>query len=357
MSDLSSPLLEDAQNFAREQVDSVWRRQLERLQQIVAAWPLEIERALEGTKADLTARLEHQYRELFQECSREAARHAREQISAEVIGYLNQSVRRLCAWTGEEDWSAALIDGTQRLCHSAALFTVNHGLLHLEAARNIGGEHPLSDIPIESAPAFAAVVDTRDTIVAMRIERELSPGLAAYLGQADVGQADDAKFHLFPIVAGGRVAALLYTTGGSTQVESLELLAAVAGAVLAAHSAPSARKGELINIASAQPQSEVNSWSLLSEADREVHRKAQRYARVQIARLRLYNSSAVKSGRAEGNLYTALKEEIDAARGEFRREFIAKSGTMVDYLHLEVVQTLANNEVQLLGPNYPGPMA
>ncbi len=101
MSDLSSPLLEDAQNFAREQVDSVWRRQLERLQQIVAAWPLEIERALEGTKADLTARLEHQYRELVQECSREAARHAREQISAEVIGYLNQSVRRLCAWTGE----------------------------------------------------------------------------------------------------------------------------------------------------------------------------------------------------------------------------------------------------------------
>jgi hypothetical protein len=29
---------------------------------------------------------------------------------------------------------------------------------------------------------------------------------------------------------------------------------------------------------------------------------------------------------------------------------------MVDYLHLELVQTLANDDPDLLGNNYPGPM-
>jgi hypothetical protein len=88
-----------------------------------------------------------------------------------------------------------------------------------------------------------------------------------------------------------------------------------------------------------------------------LHRKARRFARVQVASLRLYKSDAVKNGRTGGQLYTSLKEEIDAARGVFRRDFIAKSETMVDYLHLELVGTLANDEVELLGPDYPGPMA
>jgi hypothetical protein len=29
----------------------------------------------------------------------------------------------------------------------------------------------------------------------------------------------------------------------------------------------------------------------------------------------------------------------------------------VDYLHLELVRTLANDEVELLGQEYPGPLA
>ena len=352
MSDLSSPLLEDAQKFARDQVDLLWRRQVERLQQVVSAWPLEIERALEAGKADLIARLEHQYRAVFQEWFEQAERQARAKISAEFIANLNQSVRRLRASKSEEDCGAALLDAAQSFSDGAALFTVNQGLLHFEAARDIRTEGQLEDVPVASAPAFAAAVESRDTIVAMRIEQEMSPSIAAYLGQAGGG-----KFHLFPIVTGGRVAALLYAAGSAAQVESLELLAAVAEAVLEGRSSQSQRKGDLINIDSARPPAELNSWARLSEADREVHRKAQRFARVQIARLRLYKSSAVKTGRAEGDLYGALKEEIDAARGAFRQEFLAKSGTMVDYLHLEVVQTLANNEVELLGPNYPGPMA
>lgn len=344
MSDLTSPFLENAESFVREQVDSVWREQLERLHQIIAAWPGEIERTIEGTKADLIAAVQ------------EGARQAHAQIATEVVAGLNQSVRRLRSLENDEDWAEALLDATQGFCEGAALFTLKHGVLHLESSRNIRGAGQLADVPLSSAPAFAAAVETRDTIVAMRIPGEMSPAIAAYLGEAET-----ERFLLFPVVRSaktsvGRVAALLYATGGAAQVEALELLTAVAGAVLEGHASASVRNADLIHIAAARTAPEGNSWSRLSDEEREVHLKAQRFARVQIASLRLYKSSAVQKGRAESNLYTSLKEELDAARGVFRRDFISKSTTMVDYLHLEVVQTLANNEVELLGTDYPGPL-
>jgi hypothetical protein len=84
--------------------------------------------------------------------------------------------------------------------------------------------------------------------------------------------------------------------------------------------------------------------------------RAQRFARVRVAELRLYQSAEVKLGRAERNLYGALRAEIDAAREEFRREHLGGCPSMVDYVHLEIVRTLANDDDTLLGGEYPGPL-
>ena len=75
-----------------------------------------------------------------------------------------------------------------------------------------------------------------------------------------------------------------------------------------------------------------------------------------MAEIRLYQSEKVKNGRAAHDLYTSLKEEIDSAREAFRSEFLNASDSMVDYLHLELVRTLANDDVELLGQKYPGAM-
>ena len=40
---------------------------------------------------------------------------------------------------------------------------------------------------------------------------------------------------------------------------------------------------------------------------------------------------------------------------KFLQTFLAKSPTMVDYLHLEILQRLAHDDDRLLGHNYPGP--
>lgn len=86
-----------------------------------------------------------------------------------------------------------------------------------------------------------------------------------------------------------------------------------------------------------------------------MHLQAQRFARVKVAELRLYHAEAVREGRAKSDLYGALQNEIDKVRGEYEKDFAAIP-TMVDYLHLELLRTLAHDDDRLLGANYPGPL-
>ncbi len=73
--------------------------------------------------------------------------------------------------------------------------------------------------------------------------------------------------------------------------------------------------------------------------------------------MRLYKSDAVKDGRARRDLYGTLQAEIDNARDIFQRDYLTATPTMVDYFHLELIRTLANDEAELLGRSYPGPLA
>jgi hypothetical protein len=84
---------------------------------------------------------------------------------------------------------------------------------------------------------------------------------------------------------------------------------------------------------------------------------AQRFARVRVAEIRLYHAAAVKAGRAAGDVYSALRPEMDAARKAYREKFLTPVNGTADYLHGEFVRTLANDDATLLGPAYPGPLA
>lgn len=87
------------------------------------------------------------------------------------------------------------------------------------------------------------------------------------------------------------------------------------------------------------------------------HSTALRFARVRVAEIQLYQASEVKSGRATRDLYGALGPTIDAARGAFRERFLLPLNGIPDYLHQELVKTLAKEDAVLLGPSYPGPQA
>ena len=79
--------------------------------------------------------------------------------------------------------------------------------------------------------------------------------------------------------------------------------------------------------------------------------------RVKVAEIQLYQAPQVKSGRAAHDLYGALGPHIDLARKAFRDRFLIPLNGVPDYLHQELVKTLANEDAVLLGPSYPGPLA
>ncbi len=98
------------------------------------------------------------------------------------------------------------------------------------------------------------------------------------------------------------------------------------------------------------------AWEQLDADEQRIHLQAQRMARVRTAEMRLYQNDALHRGSGSGSIYSMLKPQIDAARSEYLERYISLSPTMVDYLHLEIVRTLARGDERLLGPDYPGPM-
>jgi hypothetical protein len=142
---------------------------------------------------------------------------------------------------------------------------------------------------------------------------------------------------------------------GDVQGAALELFAQVAAA---AWKAPAAAPVELVTIAaSAPPAAAPPPAPELSGEPERLHLKAQRFARVQVAEMRLYEAAAVHSGAARKNLYESLRPRIDAARAAMREKFFDSCPGMLDYLHLELVRTLTHDQPELLGKDYPGPLA
>jgi hypothetical protein len=366
MNEATSELLAEANDIVREQLALAWREHIERVRDVMEAqWPERMERVLEETVAGLAARLEEEHRDELEARVQQANRSA-QKSRRELIQKLNQITRRLRNFEDERQWCNTLVDATRGFCGRAALFLIRDRNLHLETTRNFDDADLADRVPLNDAPAFATAVETRDTLVAMPSSGELSKPIAAYLGER---LDPDAKVYLFPIVAGKDVPAVLFADSGEVDVDAIELLVAMAGAAYtmrpAAVVATVAPTDGLVNIsvpapgvsqaASAQKH-EILSWFTLSREDRELHLRAQRFARVQVAEIRLYQSEKVQNGRTAHDLYTSLKQEIDSAREAFRSEFLNASDSMVDYLHLELVRTLANDDAEVLGHDYPGAM-
>jgi hypothetical protein len=349
MNEATSELLAEANDIVREQLALAWREHIERVHDVLESqWPERMERVIEETIAAMAARLEGEYQDALAARLREVAQSGK-LARRDLIQKLNQSVRRLRHPENESHSAHTLVDATRGFCDRAALFLVRDRRLYLEASRNIDGPPPGEDTPLDDAPAFASAIDTRDTLVALRTRGELTGSLADFLG--DTGE----KCWIIPVIARHGVDAVLYADSGDVDVDALELLAGLAGSIAEPPPAAMAPPEPLIAIAPAQ-KPEILSWFSLSREDRELHLRAQRFARVQVAQIRLYQSEKVKNGRAAHDLYTSLKEEIDAAREAYRREVLNASDSMVDYLHLELVRTLANDDVEALGQDYPGPM-
>lgn len=315
----------------------------------------------------------------------DAASESRRALAEE----LNQAVRRLRQAANTDDLYAVLLDVTVPFCEQAAVFSIHEKVARAERMRRPAEVHagengaaaslPALEFPVSEAAAFSTAIDTRDPVIAMSTPAEVSGPLVDLFGHKP-----DERVYLFPL-HGGEAATALFYAAGHLQAPPLELLSEVAGLQLylwsAAAAAPAlAAQSEpklpdelvIISTSLAKPPDSGNAaaaaapavayalrqhteWWNLSREEQQAHLAAQRFARVQVAEMRLGKPDALRSGREARNIYAPLQAQIDAARQKFREKHM-NAPTMVDYLHLELVRSLADDDAILLGPTYPGPL-
>jgi hypothetical protein len=92
----------------------------------------------------------------------------------------------------------------------------------------------------------------------------------------------------------------------------------------------------------------------VGEDERRLHNDARRFARLLVSEIKLYNEQKVKEGRAAGNLYERLREDIDRSRQMYDKRVAPPVAARYDYFHQELVNTLAEGDPVKLGEDYPG---
>ncbi len=109
-------------------------------------------------------------------------------------------------------------------------------------------------------------------------------------------------------------------------------------------------------VAAAEPLAVQEAFDIarLPAEEQELHRKAQKFARVAVQDILLYKREQVNQGRKNKDLYERLKDEIDKSREIYERRFARIAHHAVDHFYNEVLSVLAEGDPTALG-HYPYP--
>jgi hypothetical protein len=110
---------------------------------------------------------------------------------------------------------------------------------------------------------------------------------------------------------------------------------------------------EPLTVGNVQPAAEASApASTLSPADQEVYRKAQRFARLLVDEIKLYNQAKVSEGRRNKDLYDRLKDTIDKSRATYQKRYGNTVAASANYFEDEVKRSLAEDDLKIMGPNF-----
>jgi hypothetical protein len=114
---------------------------------------------------------------------------------------------------------------------------------------------------------------------------------------------------------------------------------------VATHAAPA-------NAAASAPAAAADPFAGMSPIDADTHRKAQRFARLLVDEIKLYNQAKVAEGRRNKDLYDRLKEDIEKSRSTFQKRYGNTAAASGDYFQKEVVRSLAEDDYSVMGANF-----
>ncbi|MGC2449000.1 MAG: GAF domain-containing protein [Candidatus Sulfotelmatobacter sp.] len=320
---------------------------------------------------------------------------------------LVQAISTIHAGTTQKEILKSLLETGIAYASRVALFVVKAGAASGWQARGFGDDEAIKDFPLDMAagPASHAYQN-----------RIVTPANIAEMDRRFVkqfGGPENEQILVLPLVLKDKVAALLYADGGSENrldPGSLEVLVMSTSAWLevaslrkqaaqrevdsapamepperaaapapvhsisafndpfAAHTPKHTEKyapepepepaAEVVEVASSAAMASAaaapaaDPFAGLSAEDADTHRKAQRFARLLVDEIKLYNQAKVNEGRRNKDLYDRLKEDIDKSRATFQKRYGSTAAASGDYFQKEVVRSLAEDDLSVMGANF-----
>jgi hypothetical protein len=304
---------------------------------------------------------------------------------------LQKAVSAIQAGSNQKEILRALLDNA--FCYSgrAALFVLKAGTATGWLGIGFSGNDSIKDVVLDIGFGLAARVMQ---------SRVVEAGTTSEFDQrfmAKFGSPSDEKIVLLPLLLKDKISALVYadagthgeTDGRTLDVAALDVLVRATSAWLEVisqrkqahrdgtsepemHSAPAANdpfaahspihsKAEGVpDAAPVAAMSAAAAWGGPTSAPAgndtsefgEVHRKAQRFARLLMDEIKLYNQAKVAEGRKHKDLYDRLKEDIDKSRVTYQKRYGSSAAGGADYFNQELIRSLAEDDVSLLGTNF-----
>ena len=322
-------------------------------------------------------------------------------------GNLVQAVASIHAGTTQKEILRALLDAGSLYGSRVALFVVKAGTANGWQGRGLGEDDAVKDFPLDMSAGPAAHAYQNRTATPANIA-EMDRHFVEQFG----GPANE-QILVLPLVLKDKVAALLYADGGADGAldgPSLEVLVLATSAWLevvslrkqaqrdfsdapaasverpsvaapvqtvssfsdpfASHTPqhiapkpvpepePAAEVVEVAshaasaNAAASAPAAAADPFAGMSPDDADTHRKAQRFARLLVDEIKLYNQAKVAEGRRHKDLYDRLKEDIEKSRSTFQKRYGNTAAASGDYFQKEVVRSLAEDDYSVMGANF-----
>jgi hypothetical protein len=310
---------------------------------------------------------------------------------------LQKAIAAIQAGSTQKEILRALLESTTLGSGRAALFVVKAGAASGWQAVGFSSNDAVKDSPLD--------IDSGLPAAAMQ-SRSAESGTASDMDQnfiARVGEPAEDNAVVLPLLLRDKVSALVYadagTEGGTLDVSALDVLVRATSAWLevisqrkqaqkeggseiaetthatpaindpfAAHSPIHSPKAQAMPVPAVE-EAPATAMSVAAGAgsaaattvlpgpvsggeDSEIHHKAQRFARLLMDEIKLYNQAKVAEGRKHKDLYTRLKEDIEKSRGTYQKRYGNTAAGSADYFNQELIRSLAEDDVSLLGSNF-----
>jgi hypothetical protein len=320
----------------------------------------------------------------------------------ETSSALVQAISSIHAGSTQKEILRALLQAGSAHCSRIALFVVKAGVASGWQSRGFADDESITNFALDlsagpgahayhnrvATPGNAAEMDARfveqfgspanEQVLILPLTLKDKVAALIYADGGDSGRLDSAALELLVIATGAwlEVTSLRKQTAvkpDSEPVASLERPAPPVQAV-SAYSDPFAshapkhapvspasqpQPSEVVEVeapahaaAAAAPAAATDPWAGLSPEEADVHRKAQRFARLLVDEIKLYNQAKVAEGRRNKDLYDRLKEDIDKSRGTFQKRYGTTVAANADYFQHELLRSLAEDDVAVMGANF-----